>query len=265
MTKWRKHTRVWLVVIILILIAIAAIIWFSKSTSAPGNEIVKQTVQHEPLKPVEPTFDKTQFSLTDPTSLWVIVNKQHPLSPKDYLPASLVIPNIPLKSNITSNEEYVSAAMAPALEQMVTAAKTQAINLNMQSGYRSYSYQVSLYGRYANTYGASAADTFSAQPGYSEHQTGLAVDLGGTSNPVCNVDQCYASTPEGQWLAANAYLYGFIIRYPDGGDAITGYEYEPWHIRYVGVELSTEMHKQGITTLEQFFGVFGGPDYSTTP
>ena len=78
---------------------------------------------------------------------------------------------------------------------------------------------------------------------------------------VCALDQCFADTPAGQWLAANAYKWGFILRYPNGMDAITGYEFEPWHYRYVGVALATEMHDQGVATLEEFFGLPAAPTY----
>jgi D-alanyl-D-alanine carboxypeptidase len=207
-------------------------------------------------------FNKSQYSLTDASSLWVIANKPHPLHPVTYTPANLVVPNIPLRNNITDTEKYVRSDTATALEKMVADAKTQGINLNLQSGYRSYQFQVNLYNLYVKQQGQAEADRESARPGTSEHQTGLAADLGGTSNPSCNVAQCFANTVEGKWLAANAYKYGFIIRYPANKETVTGYEYEPWHIRYIGTDLSNEMHKQGVETLEEFFGVSGGTQYN---
>ena len=206
-------------------------------------------------------FDRHAYSTTETASPWVIVNKQHQLIPKAYVPANLTIPTIPLRSNITSDEKYVRSDTATALEQMVTAARAQGINLNLQSGYRSYAFQNNLYDSYVKTQGQSVADTQSARPGYSEHQTGLAADLGGTSDPSCNLEQCFDGTEEGKWLASNAYKYGFIIRYPKDKQAITGYEYEPWHVRFVGIGLSTEMHNKDITTLEEFFSVTGGTSY----
>jgi len=134
--------------------------------------------------------------------------------------------------------------------------------LNLQSGYRSYAFQSDLYNGYVRTQGLATADRQSARPGYSEHQTGLAADLGGTSAPGCNVAQCFANTIEGRWLADHAYEYGFIIRYPADKESITGYEYEPWHVRYVGVALAAEMHRRGIETLEEFFNVTGGTQYN---
>jgi D-alanyl-D-alanine carboxypeptidase len=88
----------------------------------------------------------------------------------------------------------------------------------------------------------------------------LAADIAPLSRK-CDLQQCFAQTPEGQWLAANAYRYGFIIRYPADKQAVTGYEYEPWHIRFVGTQLANEMHKQGVDTLEEFFTVSGGTAY----
>lgn len=205
------------------------------------------------------TFNTHLYSTTKPESLWVIVNKHHPLNPKDYVPSDLVVPDVPLRvpGNATMQLRQETAT---ALGNLFTAAKAAGYNLMLASGYRSYSYQVSLYNQYVSAQGQAKADTFSARPGYSEHQTGLAADIEAT-NRVCEVDQCFAGTPEGKWVAENAYKYGFVIRYPNGEEGITGYEYEPWHIRYVGQQLSTEMHKQNIDTLEQFFKLAPAPSY----
>ncbi|HSX36011.1 MAG TPA: M15 family metallopeptidase [Patescibacteria group bacterium] len=208
-----------------------------------------------------PTFNKSRYSQSDPASIWLVVNKQRQLNPATFVPSNLVVPNIPLRSNITSTEKYVRADMATALEAMATAANTEHIHLNLQSGYRSYQFQVDLYNSYVRQEGKAQADRESAHPGYSEHQTGMAADLGGDTNPACNVAQCFATTSEGTWLAANAYKYGFVIRYPADKESITGYEYEPWHVRYVGTDLATEMHNQGIETLEEFFGLGAAPSY----
>jgi D-alanyl-D-alanine carboxypeptidase len=206
-------------------------------------------------------FDTHAHSTADPASLWVVVNKRHPLTPKAYVPARLTVPDIPLRNNITNDERQVSNVVAPALEHMVADAGSQGVYLNLQSGYRSYSFQVSLYNSYVRSQGQAAADRQSARPGYSEHQSGLAADLGGTSQPACNIAACFGETKEGKWLAAHAYTYGFIIRYPAGKEQTTGYEYEPWHVRYVGTALANEMHRRNIQTLEEFFGISGGTQY----
>lgn len=121
------------------------------------------------------------------------------------------------------------------------------------SGYRSYQAQNTNYNSYVAKDGQAMADTYSARPGYSEHQTGLAMDF----SPI---DQAFADTPQFVWLSQNAYKYGFVLRYPDSKTDITGYMYEPWHWRYVGVTAATDMHSRGITTLEEYFNVPGG-DY----
>ena len=111
------------------------------------------------------------------------------------------------------------------------------------SGYRSYYTQQYLYNSYVSTYGRESADTFSARPGHSEHQTGLAFDVG-------SIDDYYGDTPAGIWLKENAHYYGFIIRYPKGKEHITGYKYEPWHIRYLGVDIATDIYNKGVTLEE---------------
>lgn len=206
-----------------------------------------------------PAFDKTQYSTTDPASIWVVVNKQHPLQPKNYVPSDLVVPTVPLR--VPGNESMqLRQAPATALEKMFADAKAQGLALMLSSGYRSYSYQVSLYNSYVSSSGQTAADNMSARPGFSEHQTGLAADIEPASQK-CDVDKCFGDLPEGKWLAANAYKYGFIVRYTEADQTITGYEPEPWHIRYLGVDLSTELHNTNVQTLEQFFGVSGGANY----
>jgi D-alanyl-D-alanine carboxypeptidase len=242
-------------------LSIAAILVVTDRIKAPSVRHLQRANQKTMAKLSGGGFDKSAHSTTDPASVWVVVNKQHPLNPKTYAPAHLVVPAIPLRSNITGDEKQVSALMVSDLEHMVAAAKAESITLNLQSGYRSYSFQVNLYNSYVHSLGQAAADIQSARPGYSEHQTGLAADLGGTTKPACNVSTCFAETPEGIWLAAHAYSYGFIVRYTAAKQAVTGYEDEPWHVRYVGPELSTEMHNKGIATLEEFFNISGGSIY----
>jgi len=204
-------------------------------------------------------FDKRKYSLTDPASPWVVVNKQHPLNPATYVPADLVMPDVPLR--VPGNESMqLRAETAKQLQAMFTAAGQQGLKLMLSSGYRSYTYQVSLYNGYVQSQGQSVADTQSARPGYSEHQTGMAADIEPAAR-TCELEQCFGDTPEGKWLATNAYTYGFIIRYTTGNDTITGYEPEPWHVRYVGTALAKEMHDKQVATLEQFFNVSGGKAY----
>lgn len=261
----KKHIPV--IVFVIVLLTAVYVVGNHRSNTKPAvvqkqsTSTNKTTKSNTTTKPTEAKFNASAHSISDPASIWVVVNKHRQLNPSSYIPAELVVPNVPLRSNITSTEQYVRRDMATALESLVAAAKSENINLNLQSGYRSYTFQVSLYNSYVASDGQVAADRYSARPGYSEHQTGLAADIGGMTNPSCNVAECYADTVEGKWLAANAWKYGFIIRYPADKEPITGYQYEPWHVRYVGVDLSTEMHKTGVETLEEFFGLGAAPTY----
>jgi D-alanyl-D-alanine carboxypeptidase len=204
-------------------------------------------------------FDKKQYSLDDPNSIWVIANKQRPLQPKTYAPADLVVPNVPLRTASSNGEMHVRQANARAMETMFAAAKAQGINLMLASGYRSYMLQVSVYSAEVKNYGQAVADSESARPGYSEHQTGLAADIEPASHQ-CEVTDCFANLPEGKWLAANEWQYGYVIRYRQGTQNIAGYKYEPWHVRYVGTALAAEIHKSG-QPLETFFGLPVAPSY----
>lgn len=133
------------------------------------------------------------------------------------------------------------------LKLMQSDAKKEGLNLDLISSYRTYSYQKKLYEKYVKTYGQTMADTFSAKPGHSEHQTGLAFDIG-------KIDDSFGETKAGIWLAKNAHLYGFIIRYPKGKQEITGYKYEPWHVRYLGKDIANKVYKSGLC-LEEYLKV----------
>lgn len=206
--------------------------------------------------PPAPSFDKTQFSTDDPASRWVVVNKLRPLQPIDYEPALV-------RANVTHvYAPLMRPEAAVALQQMFDAGAAEgAGGMQLQNSYRSYATQVAVHTQQVAQYGQATADAQSARPGFSEHQTGYALDIA-TVPSVCAIQECFGVTPQGQWLAANAYRFGFVLRYPQGKQAVTGYIVEPWHFRYVGVELATEMHRVGITTLEEFFGLPPAPDYA---
>lgn len=184
----------------------------------------------------------------------MLVNKNHPLSPLSYAPNHLVEAGILLRDNITDEEKYTLRITQQALVSMISAADKQGVKINLQSGYRSYQSQTKLYEVYTKLQGETDADKYSAKPGYSEHQTGLAVDLGSIDNPDCNLRVCFADTDAAQWLHANAYRYGFILRYPKNKTSLTGYEYEPWHFRYVGKVVASTMQDERIATLEEYVG-----------
>ena len=140
--------------------------------------------------------------------------------------------------------------------EMKEAAKKDGVYLVLGSGFRSYSNQASIYNNYVNRDGKAKADTYSARPGHSEHQTGLAADIYGEASKDKYLWQSWGETNDGKWANNNMYKYGFILRYPKGKESITGYMYESWHIRYVGVELATKLYNNGNwITLEEYLGI----------
>lgn len=246
----KVNTKVVFIVICLALLsALVVSLFLSQKGSAPVSNKSKASskkTSNTNKKQTTPSFDKNQYSTTEPSSIWVVVNKKHALQPSSYQPSDLV----------TVGGQKVSSKMSTSLQGMISDASTQGVKLRVVSGYRSYSYQTSLYNSYVASDGVEKADTYSARPGHSEHQTGLAADIGGVHG--CDVQQCFGNTPEGRWLEGNAHKYGFLIRYTQSNQSVTGYEAEPWHVRFVGKELVDEMDKQNTTTLEEFFGISGG-------
>jgi zinc D-Ala-D-Ala carboxypeptidase len=194
-----------------------------------------------------PSIDLHAHSTTDPSSIWVVVNKKHPLSPATYAPHIAIVRGY-----------QVAEAAAPALTRMLDASDRDGIGFKIESAYRSYDYQVGVHNSLVASQGQAYADKFSARPGYSEHQTGLAVDLITPADSSCDFDPCFAHTPGGRWIKAHSWQYGFIVRYTRADQAITGYSPEPWHVRYVGRALARYMHRTGIATLEQVFHIAGG-------
>lgn len=202
---------------------------------------------------IEPTGVACITSKAD--SFQVVVNKTRPLSPKSYYPRELVrVPKFNPLGRIVRKE--VSAAIVKLGNQMKADGKG---TLVVQSGFRSYASQKQIHASKVSSLGKTKGERLAARPGHSEHQTGLAVDF--AAQGVSTLQVSFAKTKAGIWLAANAYKYGFVLRYPYGKTKITGYSYEPWHFRYVGVETSTAMHDQGISTLEEFYALPAAPNY----
>ena len=201
-------------------------------------------------------FDKAALSVDDPASPWVVVNKPRGLQPLQYAPGDLTYPDV-----VFVNRQPLRAAAAAALVSMFRAGKAEAgLDFSVQSGFRSFESQTSVYDDDVARNGQAYADTDTARPGHSEHQTGFAVDI--SAVPArCSLDACFGETPQGVWLAANAWRFGFILRYPADKVAVTGFTYEPWHFRFVGAPLAAELHAVRCETLEEFFGVPGGTEY----
>lgn len=211
----------------------------------------EQVEEKHPINYVsKPTFYQNVITVSNPDSMLVLVNKNYALS-EDYEPSDLVLPNV-LSTDYNQNQNiYLRKEAAIHLEQLFYAAQNEAgLTLLARSGYRSYQTQISLYDRYVSQNGTEKADTFSARAGHSEHQTGLAMDVTADSvNRQLVTD--FGLTPEGIWLKENAHRFGYIIRYLEGREDETGYQYEPWHIRYVGVEAATEIYENN-WILEQY-------------
>lgn len=188
---------------------------------------------------------------SDVNSVAVLVNKEFAL-PDEYNPSDLVYPNVRFTFKEKIEKRMMRSEAAKALEELFAGAEEDGIYLAGVSAYRSHKTQTSLFNRYVKRDGEEKAKTYSAVPGHSEHETGLAIDVSG-SDGKCAAEDCFGDTKEAEWLAKHAAEYGFIIRYPEGKDNITGYKYEPWHIRYVGVEIASEIAEQGIT-LEEYYG-----------
>ncbi|MED4354975.1 D-alanyl-D-alanine carboxypeptidase family protein [Schinkia azotoformans] len=181
----------------------------------------------------------------NPDSLLVLVNKNNAL-PKDYVPQDLTVPNVNFPFQEYDSKKLMRKDAATALEEMFREAKRENINLYAVSGYRSYDRQNEIFASKVIRSGMESAGQFSAKPGESEHQTGLAMDL---TSPSVNygLSQQFGETKEGQWIKKNAHKFGFIIRYQKGKESITGYQFEPWHVRYVGKNAAQVIAEQNLT------------------
>ena len=195
---------------------------------------------------INPKSCNSSTSHNNPAAIDVMVNKKHCIQPLAYAPADLV----------TSNGATLSAKAIDGYNQMYAAAAAAGQGFGVTSSYRSYNTQISTYNYWVSMSGQAGADTYSARPGYSEHQTGLVMDV---SAGGCSLD-CFGTTSQYQWLQQNAANYGFIQRYYAGFESVTGYKAEEWHYRYVGVQVAKDMQARGIKTLEQYWNMPGG-DY----
>lgn len=219
--------------------------WVGGYTNQDVSNLTNLTPQvPDPEQPTTPTYPAP----TTDARVTVVVNKKHPNNPADYAPSDLVS---------IGNGQQLRKEAADAMALMQAAATAAGAGLVMGSGYRSFATQKSVYDGYVATDGQEKADTYSARPGYSEHQTGLVMDF----SPITD---SFKNSAQYTWLQANAHKYGFVLRYPENRQEVTGYIFEPWHWRYIGVTDATAMKASGKNTLEEFYGVEGG-DYASTP
>ncbi|WP_442594167.1 M15 family metallopeptidase [Neobacillus sp. D3-1R] len=189
--------------------------------------------------------------IQNPENTLALVNKQYGL-PSTFLPKDLTRPNVSFSfGNQKIEKSYLRQEAAVALEKMFLNAKSAGIELFAVSGYRSYAYQDQLFKAEVQKVGEKKALEAVAYPGQSEHQTGLSMDISSRNEGLLLTEK-FGTSKEGMWLAENAHQFGFILRYPEGKEAITGYQYEPWHFRYVGVQAATIIYEKN-WTLEEYF------------
>ena len=197
-------------------------------------------------KVVTPPGCAIKGSHGNPNNIDVVVNKKHCFNPINFVPGDLV----------SYNGYVISGKIRDNLAAMVSASAAAGVPLGLTSAYRSYSNQVETYNMWVRVNGSyAAADTVSARPGYSEHQTGFAVDFSTAAG--CSLE-CFGKSAQYQWMVANAATYGFIERYPAGLESVTGYSPETWHWRYVGPTVAQDMKSKAIKTLEQLWNIAGG-------
>lgn len=199
---------------------------------------------------------------TKPDSITVLVNRKYRMD-KDYVPSDLVVPGIRFSFYGTYEKSYVRQVTATALEELFSQAEQNGVILKGVSGYRSYARQQEIYNNNVSTRGRTTTNLVSANPGASEHQTGLAIDVSSES-VGCALETSFGDSEEGKWLAKHCHKFGFIIRYPEDKTEITGYSYEPWHIRYVGKKLATYLYKKDLT-LEEYYQTTTKDDKITEP
>lgn len=214
----------------------------SVSASVSASTSAATAVAPSMSDPLSYASDETAAELT------VVVNKTYPL-PESYIPPDLTAPKIPFIFDGEHEKRLLREAAARAIEALFAAAEQDGIQLYGASGYRSYDTQKALFAFNSRTKGKDHAERYSALPGTSEHQTGLAMDVTARSVDL-KLLPSFGETEEGRWLAAHAHQYGFVIRYPPDKEAVTGYAYEPWHIRYVGIPAASAAYHYNLTLEE---------------
>lgn len=228
---------------------------FQAGTSVSGADLPTEEPDSS-SNPIQPIFpdNPSDSSIAQATAkaeergLLLLVNKTHPID-SGYQPEDLASV-LYFAENRSKETRYLRAEAAEKFHELVEAASLESHTIVMTTAYRSYGFQQILWDNYVAKEGEEAATRYSAKPGESEHQTGLAVDV--TSPSVSyELTTEFGDTEEGIWLAEHAHRFGFILRYPQGKEAVTGYQYEPWHLRYVGDEVATYLYQEDLT-LEEF-------------
>lgn len=241
--KNKTRFTISIIVLLVLIIAIACILFLSVKKAigigTDGNAVSR----------IDKIADIASGEIVDKSSEYmVLVNKKHGVK-EDYRPDDLI--SVKAAADGRKPEyQMLRKAAAEAFDELVEAAANDGYTIKITTGYRPYSFQKELYDKTVRENGKAYASKYSAKPGYSEHQTGLAADVSSPSVQYKLLEK-YGETPEGKWIAENAHKFGFIIRYKDGTQEITGYEYEPWHIRYVGKIPAGYIYDKQIT-LEEY-------------
>ncbi|PKM70889.1 MAG: hypothetical protein CVU92_11255 [Firmicutes bacterium HGW-Firmicutes-17] len=218
----------------------------AKETEPVTNTQPAVTEQPAQTETKEEIKTATTVNTTGADSITILVNKNHSIS-ASYMPSDLVTVDLP-----STRDTQLRSVAAEGLTKLFKAAEGAGLALSCCSGYRSYETQSELYAWNVDTYGVDGAELVSARPGMSEHQLGLAMDA--TSASVgYDLLESFGTTSEGQFIKENAHKYGFIVRYPQGKTDITGYAYEPWHLRYLGADVATAIYNSG-KTMEEYYG-----------
>lgn len=212
-----------------------------------------QTTVEAPYSLQQPEHNEFETEkVENPYDVLAVVNKSFSL-PSDYEPEDLTVPNVRFPFTEDDPKKQLRKEAADALEGLFSDADQVGLKLFAQSGFRSYDRQEAIFTANVDKHGEDHANTYSAKAGESEHQTGLVMDV--TSEQVgFDLVTDFGDTEEGKWLAEHAHEYGFIIRYPEGKEEITKYQYEPWHLRYVGIKAATDI-KEKEQTLEEYLGI----------
>ncbi len=233
----------------------------SKASPSPSEQSRLLTTPDDAASEPVSIFNPPIRSIDDPDSTWLVSNKHRPLSPISFEPKRLRTPNLADPQLQNPSGQELRDEVAWATERMATAmSNAGAGTLVLNSGYRPFDLQQTIYERLKNQQGLAVTEQLIARAGYSEHQTGLAADFSALGQG-CVILTCFGKTEAGIWLSENAHFFGFVIRYPEGKEAITGFQYEPWHLRFVGGALALKMKEKGIQTLEEFWQLPASPDY----
>lgn len=251
----KKRLRILICVTLVLLIVIGCLIYFmmNQTESVSWSDTVYKNTMEQVKKAVGES-DTTDTNESNQGRTDIKENESNEVDDNGYgkeiagptyIKGILIVnKTYALPANFANGNDPTALA---ALRKLQAGATSAGYSIPLLSGYRSHQKQIELYNRYVARDGKDAADTYSARPGHSEHETGLTFDIG-------SVDDNYGNTSAGKWLAEHCHEYGFIIRYPKGKESITKYQYEPWHVRYVGVKAAEEIHNKNIT-LEEYLGI----------